>query len=331
MDGEAAHYHAPPPHTTAFMRIALLTPTFARDLAHFRVLRKSLEAAGCHWPHYVVVQTEHFALFAAESWAPEVILLRSAEVLPPEVEAQRLKVAGYSERTRKWRRSLNKRFGWFADASSDGWNAQQIIKLGMSASDRADAWLVLDSDVLVTGEVRLEAICNPDLGLVALHTQLAESHAHFAPHWNHAARQLLGLSEPDVEHNYVAHPFVFSRQVTKALLAHLEARYQQPWWRVLGGMRANSLSEFSLYGIYAREVGGMAGLYEVPANQETFWIYLDEHRARAAQIVQSCFEEAATNYLVIQAHRHHPIEPLVPVIEEALAARAARLGAPQPG
>jgi hypothetical protein len=301
------------------MRIALLTPTFARDLAHFKVLRASLEAAGCHWPHWVVVQTEHLPLFQAISWAPEVRLLASADVLPAEVEAERRRVAGYSERYRKWRRSLNKRFGWFANASRDGWNAQQIIKLEMSSRDDADAWVALDSDVVVTGSVEAEFFARTES--VALHTQTAASHEHFVPRWNHAARQLLGLPELDqaLDHNYVAHPFVFARHTTRALIAHLEARHGRPWWQVLGSLRANTLSEFSLYGIFAREVTDMAGLYPVPANRQTFWIYTDAHRADAKRIIQQAFSDPELHYLVIQAHRNHPIAPLEPLLLEQMA------------
>ncbi len=45
-------------------RTVLITPTWAGDFEHFRLMRASLEHSGLsHLPHYVVVQHEDLELF----------------------------------------------------------------------------------------------------------------------------------------------------------------------------------------------------------------------------------------------------------------------------
>jgi hypothetical protein len=305
-------------------RIALLTPTYHRDYQHFCVLRESLDAAGCDWPHWVVVQTEDLPLFRRRQWGPQVRLLATAEILPSDVEAARRRVASYPHVWAKARRSLNKRFGWFADASLDGWNTQQLIKLGLASSAEADCWVTLDSDVVICGAVRETDFLRGTE--VALYSQPSNSHIAFQQKWCGEARTLLGLPPSDREYNYIAHPFSFSTPVVKALLAELERRHAAPWQQVLGGLRANSLSEFLLYGLFAREVWGLRGLFEMPANARTHWIHKTdqpelERGSAAERTVRECFANPDLDYLVIQSARNQPLEPLLPCLRQCIARR----------
>ena len=303
--------------------ISLLTPTYHRDYSHFCMLRESLEAAGCDWPHWVVVQTEDLPLFRRRDWGCQVTLISTADVLPAAVEAARRRVAGYPYRWAKLRRSLNKRFGLFADALRDGWNVQQLIKLEMSSRADADVWVTLDSDVVVCGRLRPEQFRRQDQ--VALHAISArESHAYNGA-YNREARRLLGLEPIAAENDYVAHPFSFSPTVTRALLARLEQRGGKPWQDVLGeGLQPNVLSEFALYGIFAQEVWGMRGLYPLPANHHTRWIHksnrYDQQRGAAAEkIIRDSFADPAVDYLVVQSAHSFPLDPLLPCLREQLA------------
>lgn len=304
--------------------IALLTPTYHRDHAHFTILRESLDAAGCDWPHWVVVQTEDLPLFKRRDWGRQVRLIATADVLPPAVEAARRRVAGYPHVWAKFRRSLNKRYGWFADASRDGWNVQQLIKLEMASRTEARCWVTLDSDVVVTGQVRETDFLRGEA--IALHSQPAGDHIAFQQKWNLEARALLGLGPQAEEHNTIAHPFSFSAETTRALLRALEARHGLPWQEVLGAMRANSLSEFLLYGLFAREVWQMQGLFEMPANARTHWIHKadrpeQERGPEAEQAIRNAFADPAIDYLVIQSARTLPLEPLLPCLRGQLLRR----------
>lgn len=305
-------------------RIALLTPTYHRDYLHFAVLRESLEAIGCDWPHWVVVQTEDMPLFRRRDWGRNVTLISTAEVLPQAVEAARRRVAGYPHVWAKFRRSVNKRLGWFADANRDGWNVQQLIKLEMASRPEADAWVTLDSDVVLCGQLRAEQFLRD--GKVALHSKIAADSEAFNATYNAEARSLLGLDPGATEYNYVAHPFSFCPVATTALLNLLERRHAMPWQEVLGQVtQPNVLSEFSLYGMFAREVWGLAGLFELPANQHTRWIHKINDReaqrgATAQKCIQDSFRDPAIDYLVVQSAHGFPLDPLLPCLRHELMA-----------
>jgi hypothetical protein len=299
------------------MDIALLTPTFARDLERFRILRESVEAAGVEWPHYVVVQTEDFDAFR-DAGLPErgIVWMTTAEVLDPELEAERLRVAAYGARWRKLRRSLNKRFGWFPNATRDGWHTQQIVKLGLPAHLPATATVTLDSDMIVARRPDPAQFCRD--GKVALHMSLTHG-TRDHPHWARAARERLQLPpEREPFASFVGHPFVWSRTVLRALHRYLEERHGRPWWQVLLDQRAALLSEFEVYGHFARSVHQMEGLYPAPRNGRTVWVVTgDEHRA-IEHTIDEVFNGDRYDYLVINAHRHWPIDPYLPLLRAAM-------------
>jgi hypothetical protein len=63
-------------------------------------------------------------------------------------------------------------------------------------------------------------------------------------------------------------------------------------------------------------------LYEVPRNGRTIWVVTgDEHRA-IARTIEEVFDGDRYDYLVINAHRHWPIEPYVPLLRAAIRAHA---------
>lgn len=303
----------PPAVTAAAPRIALLTPTYRGDLERFAMLREALEAWGCDWPHYAVVQTEDLPLFRQRLGEARVHWLTTAEVLPPEVEAARRRLSAMPERLRRFRRSLQKRFGWFPDASCDGWHSQQLVKLALPARAEHDAYLVLDSDLVPTAPLRAERYWQN--GRAAL---MAEDNPTFR-HWADAAAQVLGLPAETVRgSNFVAHPFVFAPQAVRDLHAHLEARHRKPWWRALLDLKPGDLSEFSIYGAYVRWVAGGAHHYEVAANARTRWVLSAEDSGAVRVAIDGAFNEPDTDFLVLQASRRWPIEPYLPAIRAAL-------------
>lgn len=303
------------------MRIALLTPTYGADLARFTLLRASLEASDCDYEHLAVVQTEDLAAFKQHGFSEKVRLLASADVLPPEVEATRRMVGARHTRVRKLRRSANKRFGWFADACYDGWHVQQIVKLLVPAWAEFDAVVTLDSDVIVSGQIRPNDIYQDTA--VALHCVAGDTANQ--PHWYLAAQRVLGLPLTLAGVNtYVAHPFVFAPAAVRALHTHLETVHQRPWWEALLAQKAGDLSEFTLYGTFVREILHMRGFFEVPANGRTRWVYTGAHRKQAPATIQDTFLDPAVDYLVLQASRHWPIELYEPLLRAQLSARAVK-------
>jgi hypothetical protein len=300
------------------MDVSYLTPTFARDLQRFRMLRESMEAVGVDEPHYVVVQTEDIDAFRSAGLPQRgVVWMTTADVLPPQLEAERVRVAAYGERWRKLRRSLNKRFGWFANATRDGWHTQQIVKLGLPASLPTPVTVTLDSDMIFTHRPDPVQFIRED-GRIALHVEVTQR-AHEHAHWAEAARRVLNLPPMgEWQDSFVGHPFVWSREVTRAMHRHLENIYARPWWQALLDQRAALLSEFEVYGHFAKSIHGMDSLYELPRNGRTRWVFTGEHHAAIAGIIDEVFHGDRYDFLVINANRHWPVEPYVPLLRAGM-------------
>lgn len=302
-------------------RVALLTPTYRADLQRFGLLREALDAFGCDWPHLAVVQTEDLPLFRNALGSTRVEWIASAEVLPAQVEATRRRISGWPDGYRKLRRSLAKRFGWFPDAANDGWHVQQIVKLAVPAIGPHSAYITLDSDVLPTAPLRTEHYLRDERAALMI-----EHHPTFT-HWADAAARMLALSPEMVRSvNFVSLPFVFDRDTVRRLHAYLaEVHGGREWWRSLLGQRPGDLSEFTLYGAYARFVEHGRNHFESLANAATRSVITQQERDQAAVLIEAAFDDPSARFLLLQASRRWPVEPLVPLIRERLRAVAVRL------
>lgn len=305
-------------HQATPRRLALLTPSYRSDLERFGLLRKSLEAQGCNWPHIAVIQTEDLALFRNKFGNDSHIQwLSSADVVDPLVESRRLQTMAMASWQRKLRRSLNKRLGWFPAATYDGWHVQQIVKLAVPLLTDFDAYVSLDSDVIASGNPQVQHFYRD--GRFALH---AASGHNFA-HWADAAARVLGLPI-GCNHgtSYVSHPFLFETNAVRQLHQHLERLHARPWWEALLAQRAGDLSEFTVYGSFVQNLLPRDQYFRAIPNERTRWVIAVEDQAQVKTAIAEAFADTQTDYLVLQAHRHWPIEPHLPYVQDQLDAVA---------
>lgn len=295
-------------------RLALLTPSYRADIERFGLLRESLDAQGCDWPHVAVIQTEDLSLFRNRFGNDGLIQwLASAEVVDPVVERERLRTNAMMTTRRKLRRSLNKRFGGFSFATYDGWHVQQIVKLAVPALLDFDAYVTLDSDVIATGCPQREHFYQN--GQFALYAAPGDNFAH----WADAAARVLGLAVGcNRGYGYVSHPFLFEARAIKALHKHLERLHARPWWQALLAQRAGDLSEFNVYGSFVQHLLPDSEYFRAVPNGRTRWVISAEDRAQVGAAISEAFADAGTDYLVLQAHRHWPVEPHLPFVRTLL-------------
>lgn len=263
-----------------------MTASWRGDLEHFRWLRRSLDRAGLgEVPHKLVVHTEDLERFQ-EFRRPSIELLATADILPADLEARRLKAQQCQQRLgarlSKLCVSLNKRFGWVDWVRGAGWQMQQINKLALAAAQPADVVVVLDSDLLITRGFDLSLFA-PD-GHVAVFE-------HWTPEqgrWHASTYRLLRqpLTPVMQVNDYVGTPFVFEPHTVQALQQWLEQTYQQPWYEVLLAQPVSSWSEFCIYGLFARAHGDAQRLAYVshPHGQD---LYRDELVAGPAEVERS--------------------------------------------
>lgn len=308
--------------------ICFITPTWRGDLDRFALLRESLLAFGHGGvPHYALINTEDEALLH-KLQLPDVVAVTTENLLAPEVEKKRLQYlkARGGRRWKTFKRSLNKRLGLFPTARYYGWHIQQLIKLQAPTQLPHDVFVSFDSDNVITGNFALEDFI-PD-GKVAIYERSSSLHKPHGPSsWYGNACRLLDVPLPtDRDMDYVNQPVVFEKHAMQAMHAWLKSRYSRPWYESILAQRLGAWSEFSTYGVFVRHHLKMEGFASVLTNSENLWIYNEEQRRNAAEMIQRAFSDPAIKLLVLQADHsgRWTLSRFLPILREQLAAVAPR-------
>lgn len=241
--------------------VSLMTPTWAGDLDHYRLLMRSLARsplAGLE--HTTVVQAEDFPRFSQLN-NPNTHLLSSEQLLPDKVEAGRRRAQLHHKLLgRHGTRiggSLSRVTGWPRWPRYTGWHTQQIAKLAAAANASTDYLLVMDSDVIVTPHADLSAALSQE-GIVCFsRTQPLSAFSKKTRHWVSQAQKLLLLNRvPDGHYDsYFDTPFLLHVPTVKAMLKWLQRTYQKPWWQALIDQPPRRWSEFATYKLFLQARG----------------------------------------------------------------------------
>lgn len=245
--------------------LSLLTVTWAGDARHFDLLRASLQRSSlAAVPHHVVVHSEDLPTFAGH--VPAVELQPTADVLPGSLEAARVNALGWQRRLgrhgTKWLSSLTRSLGAPVWPRYLGWHMQQISKLASVAASPADTVLVLDSDVIVTAQARVDDYLHPTRPVCIEQWQPADKARGKVRKWNREAHRLLGLpfdAKAPVD-LYFDTPFPMHPPSVRALMRWLEDRYQCPWWQAILAQPPRRWSEFATYRLFLRQHPAAGGV-----------------------------------------------------------------------
>ena len=301
-----------------------LTTTFRGDLDRFAILRESLQLFGhAGVPHYALVNTEDVPLLAAMK-LPDVVPVASGDLLPPiyDTERRRYQNDPLGPRWAKFRRSLNKRFGWSPNARYYGWQIQQLLKLQAPATLPHDIFVTVDSDNVITGPIDLREYV-PDGQVVVFESQCPAPRPLDATSWYGNACRLLDVPiPPGIDKNYVNQPVIFEKRAMLQLHAWLEARYNRPWHESVLDQRLAAWSEFTIYGVFVAHHLRMQGFTKRITNDRTMWISRVQERRNAAQLIRRAFQDPNIQLLVLQAddHGRWPLDRFLPFLEREFAA-----------
>ncbi|MGS2742901.1 DUF6492 family protein [Halomonas sp. LS-001] len=234
-------------------RMVFITPTWAGDLDHFRVMRASLEQSPlAAFDHYVVVQDEDIALFEEFRGRSGLTLLSTRDVLPEDVERRRSHARQLSQRLgRNMTRvcgSLKRVFSWPAWPSYTGWHTQQLCKLTLASELDYDKAVIIDSDVIVTQNASADDFAS-DLGYVCFADwQNRDALKGKVKKWIHESEYLINTASDTRQVNvYFDTPFVFDRQLLCETLATLESNTHKQWCTALLDRPPRRWSEFGIY------------------------------------------------------------------------------------
>lgn len=236
--------------------ITLITPTWRGDLAHFRLLRESLEHSGLSGAlHKVVVQSEdldYFTSFVDHN----VEVLSTSEVLPEIVERLRIRARSIEHllgrHLTRQLGSLARISGWPDWPKYTGWHTQQICKLKLAAEACSDYAVVIDSDVVVCPDASPSCFLPEGRGSsVSCYSTWAHSAelSSKVRNWVTQATKLLGTTPYDGDriNHYFDTPFIFHVPSLNELFRYLEDRYRERWWDVLLKQPPRRWSEFATY------------------------------------------------------------------------------------
>lgn len=238
--------------------MCFLTITWAADLAHFSMLRESLQrSALSHIPHHIVVQDEDLHLFRKFE-QPGVHLYSSADILPAEVESRRKSALHwqrvFGRRGAKVGGSIVRYAPFPQWVRFTGWHTQQMSKLAFVLNSAVDTVVILDSDVIVTPHANEQDFAHPTKVVCYQHWREPDHLKGKVRNWQKTASSLFrhtfdGRKKYDA---YYDTPFVMHAPTVRLLRQWLEKEYALPWWQVLVNLPPRRWSEFGIYKHYLR-------------------------------------------------------------------------------
>jgi hypothetical protein len=307
-------------------RIVFITPTWAGDLDHFRVMRSSFEHSPlARFHHYVVVQDEDLSLFEEFRGRPGLTLLSTRDVLPEEVERRRVRARWLSRRLgRNFTRicgSLKRTFSWPSWPSYTGWHTQQLCKLKLASELDCDKAVVIDSDVVVTPHADVADFSSDSEVLCFAQWEKRSELRGKVKNWLAQSERLVAAS-PDSKwvNVYFDTPFVLDKNVLTMALQALESSRGKAWWSTLLDCPPRRWSEF---GYYKAFLASRERQLDVEWRKPEFSRYLyDSHDPEAVvNQVRSFMQDALVHYVTIHSQasgRHEwPSEDfLMPILSD---------------
>jgi len=265
--------------------IAIVTPTYWRDLSRCELLAESLDRCAPSIPHYLIVDRRDRQIFAHLIHGQRKII--ESESL---LDSRFWQIPGKS--------------GWWLSLSAPpvrGWMMQQIKKIAAIKAIPEQTLIFCDSDsaffrrfrrddLLVQGKVGLL-----DAGYVNEDIR----------RWTMTSRRLLGLPHSDGGYrNYVGYLVCWNRNTVKALQDRLEQVAKTQWQLALA--RNYTLSEYTLYGVFVREFMGYDATDHTPSDVPLIKQLLGQDSSNA---IDDFFSDFDPRTIGIMVHSKAGIEP----------------------
>jgi hypothetical protein len=221
--------------------VALLTPTYGRDLEICTLLCESVDRHVTSFSkHYLLVPDSDVPLFAPLASERRVVIPASTFLpgwlrpLPRVVQRKR------------------RQFWWsFRAKPVSGWHVQQFLKIAATISLPYERYCILDSDVVFFRDFDLARFEYPNS--IPLLTMANEVTADQPRHsrWLETSHQLLGLPTPPFPAaDYIGHIIFWDKQTTRGLTSRIEAVTGFEWIEAL--CRTREFSEYMLYGYFVQ-------------------------------------------------------------------------------
>jgi hypothetical protein len=221
--------------------VALLTPTYGRDLELCTLLCESVDRhVSAFSKHYLLVPDSDMALFAP-------------------FESERRSVLPASQFLPKWLRPLpriiqrNRRQYWWSLRTPpvSGWHVQQFLKIAATMTLPHQRYCILDSDVVFFRDFDLSKFEYPNsIPLLRMPDEITLGKSRHS-HWVETTHRLLGFDTPPLPaSDFIGHIIFWDQQTTRAMVSKIETVTGLDWVEAL--CRVREFSEYLLYGYFAQ-------------------------------------------------------------------------------
>jgi hypothetical protein len=231
-------------------RVALLTPTYARDLGLCALLCDSIDRHALSFSnHYLLVPDSDVALFSRFE-NPRRTVLPASRFLPgwlrpmPAIIHRKRRQHWWSLRTRP----------------VSGWHIQQILKIAATATLPHSRYCILDSDVVLFRNWDLTRFEYPrTLPLLKVPDGVTPAHTRHK-RWVETTHQLLGLPTQSVPApDFIGHIIFWDQAAIRAMIGKIETVTGRSWIEAL--CKTREFSEYTLYGYFVQNDAASSAMH----------------------------------------------------------------------
>jgi len=221
--------------------VALLTPTYGRDLELCTLLCESVDRHVTSFSkHYLLVPDCDLSLFA-HFGSERRVVLPASQFLP------------------NWLRPLprivqrrRRQYWWsFRAKPVSGWHVQQYLKIAATISLPHQRYCILDSDVVFFRNIDLARFEYPNsIPLLNMPDEVTSNQIRHS-RWVDTSHQLLGFPTPPLPaSDFIGHIIFWDQRTARAMAAKIEAVTNLDWVEAL--CRTREFSEYMLYGYFVQ-------------------------------------------------------------------------------
>lgn len=219
--------------------VALLTPTYGRDLEICTLLCESVDRHVTSFSrHYLLVPDCDLPLFAPLASERRIIIPASSFLpdwlrpLPRMIQRKR------------------RQFWWSLRAKPvNGWHVQQILKIAATIALPYERFCILDSDIVFFRDFDLSRFQYPNTIPLLKTADAVTADQPRHSRWLETSHQLIGLPTPPFPApDFIGHIIFWDKHTTRALTERIEAVSGMSWIEAL--CRTREFSEYLLYGFF---------------------------------------------------------------------------------
>jgi hypothetical protein len=288
--------------------VALLTPTYGRDLERCALLCESVDRYVTSFSkHYLIVPDEELPLFARFKGARREVLPLS-QFLP-----------SWLKLLPRFVRRKHRRYWWSMRAKPvSGWHVQQFAKIAAASRLPEVRTCMLDSDVVFFRPFDLASCAPPQPAPLFIRPREISADAPLHAPWVRSAHRLLGLAQPRFPaDDFIGHIILWDRLAVRAMLERIEQVTGVDWLEAL--CRARDISEYTLYGYFVRDTPGLMSDHRGTTKNLclSYWdgVALDQ------SVVERMLRSAAPDYVAFSAasFSETPVQRVRSVLEQLAA------------